>query len=123
MGFFRQRIACQPDSWPRKYLTSGRIPTPTGKSISGTFLKEFTSAFQQLKPRKAPGPDPICPELILRACATLKSWLNKLLSSCMRHFKLLKTWRRATAVAIPKPMKLLGDPRSYRPISLICTPL
>ena len=40
----------------------------------------------------------------------------------MRHLKLPKIWRRATVVAIPKPMKPLGDPRSYRPISLLCTP-
>ena len=41
----------------------------------------------------------------------------------MRHLKLPKIWRRATVVAVPKPMKPLGDPRSYRPISLLCTPL
>jgi len=33
-----------------------------------------------------------------------------------------KIWRRALVVAIPKPEKPLGDPKSYRPISLLCVP-
>ena len=85
-----------------------RISTPIGKSISEDFTsEEFTSALQQLKSGKAPGPDSIFPKLILHAGAALKSWLNKFLSSCMRHLKLPKIWRRATMVAIPKPMKPL----------------
>ena len=34
----------------------------------------------------------------------------------------LKNWRRALVVAIPKPTKPVGDPKSYRPISLLCVP-
>ena len=33
-----------------------------------------------------------------------------------------KIWRRALIVAIPKPERPLGDPKSYRPISLLCVP-
>ena len=33
-----------------------------------------------------------------------------------------KIWRRALVVAIPKPGKPVGDPKSYRPISLLCVP-
>ncbi|KAJ8401513.1 hypothetical protein AAFF_G00384320 [Aldrovandia affinis] len=33
-----------------------------------------------------------------------------------------KIWRRALVVAIPKPNKPEGDPKSYRPISLLCIP-
>jgi len=40
----------------------------------------------------------------------------------MRQFKIPKIWRRALVVAIPKPEKPLGDPKSYRPISLLCVP-
>jgi len=38
----------------------------------------------------------------------------------MRQLKIPKIWRRALIVAIPKPEKPLGDPKSYRPISLLC---
>ena len=31
-------------------------------------------------------------------------------------------WKRALVVAIPKPRKPVGDPKSYRPISLLCVP-
>ena len=36
--------------------------------------------------------------------------------------KILKIWKRALVVAIPKPGKPMEDPKSYRPISLLCVP-
>ena len=77
---------------------------------------------QHLKPGKAPGPDSICPELILHAGSALKSWLRDFISSCLRRLKIPKIWKRALVVAIPKPAKPVGDPKSYRPISLLCVP-
>ena len=38
------------------------------------------------------------------------------------RMKLPKTWRRATVVALPKPNQPAQDPKSYRPISLLCAP-
>ena len=84
--------------------------------------REFTAALQHLKPGKALGPDSICPELILHAGAALKSWLRDFLSSCLCRLKIPKIWRRALVVAIPKPGKPVVDPKSYRPISLLCVP-
>jgi len=40
----------------------------------------------------------------------------------MRQLKIAKIWRRALVVPIPKPEKSLGNPNSYRPISLLCVP-
>ena len=82
---------------------------------------KFAAALQHLKPGKAPGPDSICSELILHAGAALKSWLRDFLSSCLRRLKIPKIWRRALVVAIPKPAKPVGDPKSCRPdISALC---
>ena len=39
--------------------------------------------FTSICPGKVPGPDSICPELILHAGAALKSWLRDFLSSCL----------------------------------------
>ena len=51
-----------------------RATTPDAVNISDNFSqREFTAALQHLKPGKAPGPDSICPELILHAGAALKS--------------------------------------------------
>ena len=41
----------------------------------------------------------------------------------MRQLKIPKIWRRALIVAIPKPEEPLGDPKSYRPICLLCVPV
>ena len=103
-----------------------RVTTPDAVNISDKFSqREFTAALQHLKPGKAPGPDSICSELILHAGAALKSWLRDLrdfLSSCLRRLKIPKIWKRALVVAIPKTGKPVGDPKSYRPISLLCVP-
>ena len=100
-----------------------RATTPDPINISGNFSqREFAAALQYLKPGKAPGPDSICPKLIVHAGAALKSWLCNFLSSCLRRLKIPKIWRRALVVAILKPTKPVGDPKSYQPISLVCVP-
>ena len=97
------------------------IPSPV--NLSGDFSsREFAAALQHVKPGKAPGPDSICPELIIHSGTALKSWLRGFLSSCLRQLKISKVWRRALVVAIPKPKKPVEDPKSYRPISLLCIP-
>ena len=96
---------------------------PDAVNISDNFSqREFAAALQHLKPGEAPGPDSICPELILHAGAALNSWLRDFLSSCLCRLKIPKIWIRALVVAIPKPAKPVGDPKSYRPISLLCVP-
>ena len=100
-----------------------RATTPDAVNISDNFSqREFAAALQHLKTGKAPGPDSICSELILHAGAALKSWLRDFLFSCFRRLKIPKIWRRALVVAIPKPGKPVGYPKSYRPISLLCVP-
>ena len=96
-----------------------RATTPDAVNISDSFSqREFAAALQHLKPGKAPRSDSIC--LILHARAALKSWLRDFTSSCLPRLKIPKIWRRALVVAIPKPGKPVGDPKSYRPISLLC---
>ena len=100
-----------------------RATTPDAVNISDNFSqRKFAAALQYLKPGKAPGPDSICSKLIFHYGAALKSWLCDFFSSCLRRLKISKIWRRALVVAIPKPAKPLGDPKSYRPISLFCDP-
>ena len=100
-----------------------RATTPDAVNISDNFSqREFAAALQHLKPGKAPGPDSICSEHISQAGAALKSWLCDFLSSCLCQLKIPTIWRRALVVAIPKPEKFIGDPKSYRLISLLCVP-
>jgi len=100
-----------------------KIPTGEGHSISEPFSPEdFGAALRRLTPGKSPALDSIFPEFILHVGPALKSWFCDFLNSCMRQLKIPKIWRRAVVVAIPKPEKPLGDPKSYRPISLLCVP-
>ena len=108
-------------------LVSQEVPdlwraTPTSPvNISESFIsQEFAAALKHLKPGKAPGPNSICQEPTTHAEAALKSWLCSFLSFCLRHLKIPKIWRRALVVAIPKPKRPVEDPKSYRPISLLC---
>ena len=97
--------------------------TATPINISGNFSEtEFAAALQNTKPSKTPGPDSICTELIIHAGADLKSWLHGFFFSCLRHIRILKVWRRALAVAIPKPSKLRKNPKSYLLLSLLYVP-
>ena len=80
-----------------------KVPSPPSGTLSGDFTPdEFARALLLLKSGKAPGPDGICPELIIHAGAAMKSWLNQFLSACMHTLKLPKIWRRALVVAIPR---------------------
>ena len=100
-----------------------RATAPDRVNISGDFfLREFAAALHHLKPGKAPGPDSICPELLIHAGPCLKFWLRGFLFSCLRQLKIPKFWKRALVVTIPKPSKLVEDSQSYRPISLLCVP-
>ena len=68
-----------------------KIPTPNGSSLTREFSPaEFATAFQKLKPAKAPGPDQICPELILHAGPIIKFWLCKFLSPVCASLELQK---------------------------------
>ena len=94
--------------------------TPEAVNISDNFSqREIAAALQYLKPGKAPGPNSICSEFILHAGAALMSWLRDFLSSCLRRLKIPKIWKRALVVAILKPGKPVGDPKSYQLISLL----
>ena len=75
-----------------------------------------------MKYGKAPGSDNIHPEFVIHQSAKTTAWLCSFFTSCFRRSKLPKTWRRATVVALPKPNKPAQDPKSYRPISLLCLP-
>jgi len=100
-----------------------KIPTPESHSISEPFrLEKLAAALRRLKPGKSPGVDSIFPEFILNARSVVKSWLCDFLNFCMCQLKCPKIWRSALIVAIPKPEKPLGDPKSYRPMSLLCVP-
>ena len=100
-----------------------RATSPDAVNISGDFSpREFAAALHHLKPGKAPGPDSICPQLLIHAGPGMNSWLRGFLSFYFCQLKIPNVWRGALVVAIHKPSIPLEDHRSYRPISLLCVP-
>lgn len=92
-------------------------------SITSSFTtEELTEALKSLKAGKAPGPDDIHPEFLLHAGDVASEWLRQFMSTSMDSCKIPKIWRKATVIALPKPNKPKDDPKSYRPISLLCVP-
>ena len=69
------------------------------------------------------GPDKIPPEFLKYSGETFRIWLSKFYSACLQRLVIPKIWRKASVVAILKPKKPADDPKSYRPISLLCVPL
>ena len=96
-----------------------RATAPDAVNVSGGFSSREFAALHHLKSGKAPGPDSICPELLIHAGPGLKFWIRGFLSSCLHQLKIPKVWRRALVVAIPKPLKPVEDPQSYHFISLL----
>ena len=83
---------------------------------------EFAAVLRRLKPGTSPGLDSIFPEFILHTESAFKSWFCDFPTSCLHQLKIPDIWRRELIVVIPKPEKPLGDPKGYRPISLLCVP-
>ena len=109
-----------PISRPTLNIGMGGYPSILVGSVSVCHLNTNKQTYS--RPRLRESTSHLGPEFILNPRATLKSWLRDFLSSCLRRFKISKIWRRALVVAIPKPGKPVGDPKSYRPISLLCVP-
>ena len=109
--------------WTSREVTSlSRAATADANLSSDFTVEELEAAIKKLTSGKAPGRDNIHPEFVIHQSAKTTAWLCSFLASCFRRSKLPKTWRRATVVALPKPNKPAQDPKSYRPISLLCVP-
>ena len=107
--------------WTSREVTSLSRAATADTNLSSDFTgEELEAAIKKLKSGKAQGRDNIHPEFVIHQSAKTTAWLCSFLTSCFRRSKLPKTWRRATVVALPKPNKPAQDPKSYRPISLLC---
>ena len=109
--------------WMSREFTSLSTAANADANLSSDFIvEELETAIKKLKSGKAPGRDNIHPEFFIHQSAKTTAWLCSFFTSCFRRAKLPKTWRRATVVALPKQNKPAQDPKSYRPISLLCVP-
>ena len=99
----------------------------TKPSADGYLCQEFaingmSAALKTMKSGKAPGPDDIHPEFILHLHNSATHWLRLFLGACLTFQAIPKIWRKAKVIGILKPNKPAEQPKSYRPISLLCIP-
>ncbi|XP_063893347.1 uncharacterized protein LOC135117658 [Helicoverpa armigera] len=83
-------------------------------------LADITSGIRELKRFKASGMDNISVEQIQHLGPVAVSWLLELFNNCMTSVGIPRLWRKAKTIAILKPGKPADDPKSFRPISLLC---
>ena len=107
------------DSKPRRE----RMPrhTATESTLASPFLKEeLLKGINALKNNKAAGlDDMLCEQIKHFGPATLQ-WLLKMMNNILETQKFPKIWRKSKVIAILKPGKDSTQPKSYRPISLLC---
>ncbi|GBN91927.1 Retrovirus-related Pol polyprotein from type-1 retrotransposable element R1 [Araneus ventricosus] len=80
---------------------------------------EIDAAFNNLKSKKAPGPDGIYGDIVKEAYASNPSYFRTLLNSCLTKGYFPKRWREAQVVMFNKKNKQETDPSAYRPICLL----
>ena len=98
---------------------------PTKFSDDPGFTKPFTleeleSAVTALQPGKAAGLDDISVEQIQHFGPRTREWLLQFYNNCSSTTKIPKVWRQTRIIALLKPGKDPSEPKSYRPISLLC---
>src|SRR5436190_1429594 len=82
---------------------------------------EIKVIINNLPNRKAPGHD-LIPNVVLKNLTKKAlAYFTSILNACLSQNYFPKTWKHAEVIVIHKPGKPKNSPRSYRPISLLCT--
>ena len=84
--------------------------------------EELKTAIQTMKPAKAPRFDNLYPEFFMHLHDLCLTWFITLFSTCLSRKKVPKIWKLSMIVAVLKRNKSANEPKSYRPISLLCIP-
>lgn len=83
-------------------------------------MPEYVSAVNTMKQNKAAGPDDIRTEQIKQFGPVTNKWILDLFNNIMNSMQIPKLWRKSHVIALLKPGKEPSNPKSYRPISLLC---
>lgn len=82
-------------------------------------VSELNEALGRLKPRKAPGPDMLTPEILLSCVKSNQETVLNIYNDCLATSVFPKIWKTARLILIEKPNKHQSLPVSYRPICLL----
>ena len=83
-------------------------------------IDEIKNSLGDMKMGKAAGIDDLCSEQLKRIDPIATKWISDLFNNCITNFNIPKELRKSRVTAILKPGKNPNDPKSFRPISLLC---
>ncbi|KAJ4448805.1 hypothetical protein ANN_00196 [Periplaneta americana] len=93
--------------------------SPKGRqSASPITAEEVRGTIMKSKPKKAPGPDRICTEVIKDSIDILTPLWTELFNSCLNTGTIPKIWRTSTIKILHKGKGDPEDPNTYRGIAL-----
>ncbi len=84
-------------------------------------IEELNEEIKTIKLGKASRLDGITAEMVHHFGPKTREWLLQLLNTSITTHRVPKIWKKAKVVALLKPDKDPKSPKSYRPISLLCT--
>lgn len=93
----------------------GRQPAPNDISELIT-VEQLIDTILHLVKGKFPGIDVVHFELLCNVGICAREWLRRFLTNCVETLSIPAVWRQAKVVAILKPTKPAGDPKTYRGI-------
>ena len=91
------------------------------KTLDPFNTEELEKEIKNLKLGKAAGIDGIPNEFLKHLGPVATEWLLAFYNKCLLTMTTPRKWRQARVVALLKPNKEPTNPKSYRPISLLCT--
>ncbi|KAH1029328.1 hypothetical protein HUJ05_002587 [Dendroctonus ponderosae] len=107
--------------FPREPLEFWNLPEVGVENVLTLEMEELMEAVDQLKVKKAPGPDQITPEILKVCVKKAPGVFLKVFNDCFRKGWFPERWKRSRLVLIEKPRKKQNAEITYRPICLIDT--
>lgn len=90
-----------------------------GSQLEPFTLEELEKASRKLKNNKAPGPGKIPSEILKKLAASKPDYVLEVYNRLARERKFPENWKKAKLVLLRKGDKSIGNPSSYRPLSLL----
>ena len=96
------------------------VPAETQEGTKPFTAGELDRAIQTMRCGKASGGDDLTVDQIKHFGPVTRNWLLRLFNNILRSHRIPKQWCKSNVVAILKPGKDPANPKSFRPISLLC---
>ncbi|XP_052740749.1 putative 115 kDa protein in type-1 retrotransposable element R1DM [Bicyclus anynana] len=100
------------------HKTFGRIIADDSQPVDVT-EDELKTAAENLKPKKAPGPDFLYPEIVKLAVQAIPEKIRQIMDAAFKSGVFPAVWKTAKLILLRKANKPKDDPSGYRPVCLL----